>query len=130
MTIFNNCFLCCEYRTPLEVELKNGSTQFLARRVYITSNAGWRTWWASDLLANKNNEGAIERRITVEKHFHDVYVAPSSGELRRSDSLSLILGEPTQLDRQNAIVGPNTLSELFCDEEQEFLQACFEGRNQ
>jgi len=114
----------------MKVENKNGSCEFLARRVYITSNAGWRTWWASELLANVNNEDAITRRITVEKHFHDVYVAPASGELRRSNSMALILGDQTQLDRQDAIVGPNTFNELFCDEEQEFLQACYEGRNQ
>jgi len=60
-------------RYPLKVNVKNGSAQFLAERVYITSNTGWRNWWPTDLLSNKNNEPAILRRITVEKNFINVY---------------------------------------------------------
>lgn len=60
---------------PLTVNIKNASTQFLARRVYVTSNAGWRTWWATDLMKNKHNEQAIQRRITGEKYFDKQYTA-------------------------------------------------------
>lgn len=59
---------------PCTVNCKNGHAEFLARRVYITSNLGWRNWWGADLLANKENEAAIERRITVNKVFTERYV--------------------------------------------------------
>lgn len=59
---------------PLTVNLKNGSAQFLAKRVYVTSNVGWRNWWGAELLANKENESAIERRIFVNKIFTEKYV--------------------------------------------------------
>lgn len=59
---------------PCTVNCKNGHAEFLAKRVYITSNTGWRNWWANELLANKNNEDAIERRIFVNKVFTEKYV--------------------------------------------------------
>jgi len=55
------------------VPVKNGHAQFLARRIYITSNVGWKNWWGSDILAANNHMEAMQRRITVEKHFTDTY---------------------------------------------------------
>lgn len=104
------------YRYPMAVENKNGHSEFLAHRVYITSNIGWRNWWGEELLKNKNNVEAIERRITVEKHFDQVYVAPEV-----NDPVLALGADEHQLQRQNAIVGRNTLSELYCDEDQSFL---------
>jgi len=96
------------------VENKNGSCELLVRRVYITSNKGWRNWWASDLLDNVNNEEAIVRRITVDKHFDVKYVKPVNSDI------VTILGDDHVLQRQNAIVG-NAFNELWCDEDQSFL---------
>lgn len=61
-------------RYPCTVNCKNGHAEFLARRVYITSNTGWRNWWPTELLANKNNEEAIERRIFCAKVFTEKYI--------------------------------------------------------
>jgi hypothetical protein len=103
---------------PCKVENKNGHTEFLAKRVYITSNVGWRNWWGSDLLANANNEEALTRRITVDRSFTQKYVAPIlNNPVMQIDD---IVNE-NQLQRQNAIVGPNVYNELFCDEEADFL---------
>lgn len=99
------------------VENKNGDVEFLAKRIYITSNAKWKNWWASDLLANAENVEALGRRITVEKIFTEKYVAPNTDPIMQIDDIV----DGHQLRRQNAIVGRNTLSELFCDEEPDFL---------
>lgn len=121
------------------VNIKNGSGQFLARRVYITSNLGWENWWGTDLLANKNNRGAIERRITVNKIFDKVFIPDIEIPPSRTYTIptseycpNTMLGDEDDftLLRANASVGENTFSELFCDEEQEFLQNCFNGNNQ
>jgi hypothetical protein len=61
---------------PFTVNIKNSEAQFLARRVYVTSNAGWKTWWSSSLLSNKNNEKAIQRRITHAEEFTEEYISP------------------------------------------------------
>lgn len=82
LTYFKN--LIDEY--GVTVNIKNAEAQFLAKRVYITSNAGWRTWWAADLLSNKHNEAAIKRRITNEREFVDVYVEPSSNNSSSSSA--------------------------------------------
>lgn len=70
---------------PCTVNCKNGHAEFLGKRVYITSNTGWRNWWGAELLANKENESAIERRITENKIFTEKYVdavAENSSMLR------------------------------------------------
>lgn len=96
---------------PMKINMKNGSAEFLARRVYITSNQGWRSWWGTDLLTNAQNEDAITRRITVDKHFGERYaavpVAPPSPH-------------PT-LVRQNAIVNANYIFDDNDLEVQEFV---------
>lgn len=58
---------------PYRVEVKNGSTEFLAKAIWITSNAGWTTWWGDKLLSNINNRAAIQRRISSERVFNNVY---------------------------------------------------------
>jgi len=106
------------HRYPCKVENKNGHTEFLAKRVYITSNVGWRNWWGSELLANANNEEAITRRITVDKTFTTKYIAPIiANPIMQIDDII----DDNQLRRQNAIVGHNTLNPLYCDEERDFL---------
>lgn len=72
---------------PMRVNIKNRSANFLARRVYITSNQGWRSWWGSELLSNRENENAIMRRITVDKHFDTVYNA--SGAIANTNAHDL-----------------------------------------
>lgn len=113
---------------PCKVNVKNGFAQFLAKRVYITSNTKWQNWWGSDLLKNKANVWAIQRRITLEKVFEHVFM-PALHPVT-------VLGEETQDDDDNMLVrsdamlvGANTLSELFCTEEQEFLNNCYNGEH-
>lgn len=67
---------------PCTVNVKNGHAQFFAHRVYVTSNTGWRNWWGPELLANKENEAAIVRRIHQERVFTEKY-----DELRCDESL-------------------------------------------
>jgi len=103
---------------PCKVNIKNGSSQLLARRIYVTSNAGWKTWWGADLLANSNNQAAIERRITYEGFFNIKYVAPNASQ-----------GEPSILDTDvgdiiDFGVQPSTGNfgnPLICEEDDEFL---------
>lgn len=114
---------------PTTVNVKNSSAPFLAKRIYITSNAGWKTWWAEELLKNKENSWAIERRITKLQHFETPYKPINS------DEPILYMGDPTDeefnLVRSDAmLVGQNTLNELFCDEEQEFLDQCYYGNGE
>jgi len=58
---------------PLTVEVKNGSAQFLVKAVWVTSNTAWTNWWGDKLLSNINNRAAIQRRITTERVFNDVF---------------------------------------------------------
>jgi len=78
---------------PVKVNMKNGHGEFLARRVYITSNIGWRNWWASDLLSNSNNENAIVRRITGEQHFTEVYNPDAPVVMLNNQDINLGIGE-------------------------------------
>jgi len=59
---------------PMKVNIKNGHAELLARRIYVTSNIGWKNWWPSELLGNVNNTDAIQRRITDNKEFVNKYV--------------------------------------------------------
>lgn len=123
---------------PMIVNIKNGSAQFLAKRVYVTSNVSWENWWGADLLANKNNKWAIQRRITLNKIFEHVFMPalhPTTvlGEETQDDDTTNNIMQASQdydLHRSDAmLVGANTLSELFCTEEQEFLNNCYNGEH-
>jgi len=80
--------LCDE--NPMLVPVKNGHAQFLARRIYITSNVSWTNWWGADLLAANNHKEAMQRRITVEKHFTDTY----EERLNNARQVTMINDEP------------------------------------
>lgn len=111
---------------PVTVNVKNGDAQFLARRVYITSNIGWKNWWGNDLLKNKNDEWAIQRRITVNKTFDEVYVPPlvtdaiERGPVTMLNDLTIDDHMPV---RSNAMLVGNALQELWCDEEADVFPA-------
>lgn len=47
-------------RYECRVDIKGGSVQLLARKIFITSNCSWREWYHHPKL----NLGALERRIT------------------------------------------------------------------
>lgn len=94
------------------MNIKNGDAQFLARRVYITSNIGWKNWWGTELLKNKNDEWAIQRRITVNKTFDTIYNAHTPTTMLND----LAIDEYMPV-RSNAMLVGNALSELWCDEE-------------
>lgn len=59
---------------PVQVEAKNGTRNFLAKKVWITSNQVWTNWWAKEFMANTENKEAVERRITSVRVFNDKYV--------------------------------------------------------
>jgi len=106
------------------VNIKNGSAQLLARRVYITSNIGWENWWGSELLANKNDKGAIERRITENRKFDVIYMPDLPNTTNNNNTPVTWVGDEYDhnytLRRSDAmLVGQNTLDELYCDEEAE-----------
>jgi len=90
-------------RYSFKVNMKNSSAEFLAKRVYVTSNIGWRNWWSGDLLSNKNNEDAIVRRITVDKYFDKKYVAGDEYV-------------PVTMLNDRAIGDVGEIGELACDE--------------
>lgn len=50
-------------RTPLQLEVKGGMVQFLAKRLWITSNKVPLEWWKDEVLA-KYDFGAFTRRVT------------------------------------------------------------------
>lgn len=62
---------------PVQVEAKNGTKNFMAKMVWITSNQVWTNWWAKEFMANIENKGAVERRITSVRMFNNIYKAPS-----------------------------------------------------
>ncbi len=49
-------------RYPLQVPIKGGHTEFVAKSLYITSNKPWREWYKWDELGNQLM-AAFERRI-------------------------------------------------------------------
>lgn len=53
-------------RYPLRVEVKGGFRQFVAKRIFVTSNVHWRDWWAS---IRPEHVAAFERRITECREF-------------------------------------------------------------
>lgn len=57
-------------RFPLRVETKGGSVQFVALRVWFTSNRDPRDWWP-----NVPDKSAFFARVTI-KHFASAWVAP------------------------------------------------------
>lgn len=101
-TIGLNYFKQLVDKYPMKVNMKNGHAEFLAKRIYVTSNQGWRTWWSTELLQNKENEHAIVRRITVDKHFADRYNPASKNVVGDDDDV--VLATPI---RSNANVGLN-----------------------
>lgn len=109
-------------RWPMTVEKKNGSTAFLAKRIYITSNHKWSSWWGTSTFAHINDREAFERRITVEKEFTVKYIKPvadpmmATGSMFRDDSLTSILGNAR-------IIDAGYVGELSCDEDQAFLES-------
>jgi hypothetical protein len=52
--------------TSLLVDIKGGVTQFLAKRIFITSNDPWDEWYN---WGNERRKSAFKRRLT---HFIDV----------------------------------------------------------
>nr|QKV51022.1 putative replication associated protein [Crucivirus sp.] len=64
---------------PTQVESKNGTKNFMAKMVWITSNQVWTNWWAKEFMANQENKEAVERRITSVRIFNDKY-KPRNGK--------------------------------------------------
>jgi len=56
-----------------QVEVKCGTTQFLAKRLIITSNRHWHHWWPG---ADYSRE-AFARRIDKTVYYDKIYVAPT-----------------------------------------------------
>lgn len=94
---------------PVKVNVKNGNAQFLARRVYITSNVGWKNWWAAELLANANNIEAIQRRITVEKTFTETY----EERVQEASLVTMLNDQPLN----DEVLNIGEVGELACDED-------------
>lgn len=77
-------------RYPLRIDFKGGSTEFLAERITITSNAPWQTWWKVPV-----DKSAFARRITDHLEYTAAWVPPvdqpappaeDPADLTRSDS--------------------------------------------
>lgn len=60
---------------PCKVEVKNGHKQWLAQRVWITSNQPWESWWGVELMRG-DNKAAIQRRITAVEEMNERYQEP------------------------------------------------------
>lgn len=96
---------------PKKVDIKNGSSEFLGKIVWVTSNKSWRNWWPESAFYVEN-VNAIERRITSVRTFDTPYVAPTDptdaimlGEAQaEQDALSLLCFEdmPEPVQRHNA----------------------------
>lgn len=114
---------------PQKVNIKNGSGEFLAKRVYITSNQGWKTWWAKELLANTHNTDAIQRRITVEKQFNTPYTAPRPAPLNTDDHIIDVTSPTPPVTRTYASAGWLG-NDLVCEEDDEAIMAeAIQARN-
>lgn len=57
-------------KTPMRVEVKGGSRQFIAKTIIITSNKPWGQWWREDVAYNHD---AFERRIDLCKEYTQPY---------------------------------------------------------
>lgn len=60
---------------PLKVHTGVGeSTEFLGRKIWITSNKGWKAWYGKEFLDNPRWIRAFERRITSVRDYSEEYV--------------------------------------------------------
>jgi hypothetical protein len=57
---------------PLSVEVKGGVTQFLARRIYVTSNLHPKRWY-SVVSSDESQWSALDRRVTSCTHYQGRY---------------------------------------------------------
>lgn len=71
---------------PVQVEAKNGTRNFVAKKVWITSNQVWTNWWAKEFMANVENKEAVERRITSVRVFNEKYVSKNDSSSSSSSS--------------------------------------------
>jgi len=100
---------------PMRVDKKNGSAEFLGARVYITSNQGWKSWWGPSLLSNRENQAAIERRITDDRPFLAPYnnnnnnLSAAPTVILTDEELDLVSVVPDNpvLTRSNAMLRPS-----------------------
>lgn len=103
---------------PLVVEVKNTHEQFLARQIYITSNIGWRNWWPKELLANKNDAEAIQRRITSERTFTETY----EERVNAARQVTMLNDEPIPHDDIGEV------GDLACEEDYDAIRSSFDAR--
>lgn len=61
-------FLKLVDKWPLIVENKGGTTKFLAKRIFITSNTNWESWYRKHFEERPEHLEAFKRRITTVKH--------------------------------------------------------------
>jgi len=52
---------------PLLVETKGGMVNFCAKKIYVTANDPWVTWWPNDRVCH----AAVQRRITTEVEYKE-----------------------------------------------------------
>jgi len=99
--------LCDKY--PMQVEVKGGMVEMLARDVYITSNKPWKDWYGTAFYNCPEWEKAFERRVTSNTHFVNAYNAPVEVEelpdiplpLTRQNAMldwTTYLGDPTVIE--------------------------------
>jgi len=60
---------------PMKIQYKGGMLEFLARRIYITSNKAWGNWWSNDTYLLHHD--AFLRRITSCHHLTEKYTGNS-----------------------------------------------------
>lgn len=75
--------------TPMQVEVKGGFRAFVARRIIVTSNVSWDTWWKPEVVYSRD---AMARRLTKIVHYDKPYVVP----VVMLDSSDVLKEEPTR----------------------------------
>lgn len=65
---------------PMNVQVKGGSKAFLSKKIYVTANEHWETWWGGRLMRNSTEYQALQRRITSCRHFDKKWIAPPTEE--------------------------------------------------
>lgn len=105
---------------PFKINIKNGSGEFLAKRVYVTSNTGWKNWWGTALINNIHNTKAIERRITVEKTFTEEYTPLS---LSQAPTQHINIDETPLSPLGRAYANAGYIGDLLCSEDDEEVMA-------
>jgi hypothetical protein len=97
---------------PLKVPYKGGFTEFLAKKLYITSNSpSWEAWYQTAFMKNKLHREAFERRITEVQFMTSKYKDVTDEQLGLPQS-AIVTAPPSPRDTTEDLMFPGNQEAL------------------